>query len=168
MNIYLIGMMGCGKSSVGKLLSKYLKNTFYDLDGGIEKRFNLSIAEIFDQYGSEKFRSAERELLVESLSRSNQVIATGGGIILAPENREILGDNRVYFLNGSPELLYERATVLRDKRPLLKDMDLEEFIELFNVRDQLYNECASKKVNIDGKNIETVVEEIMNHEKFSF
>ena len=73
MNIYLIGMMGSGKTSVGQLLSKYLKSTFYDLDSGIEKRFNLTITEIFNEYGEDRFREAESSLLFETNNLENNV-----------------------------------------------------------------------------------------------
>ena len=75
-------MMGSGKTSVGQLLSKYLNNTFYDLDAGIEKRFNLSIKEIFKEYGEEKFREVESTMLIETKNLVNSVISTGGGIVI--------------------------------------------------------------------------------------
>ena len=87
--------MGSGKSSVGQLLSKYLNSTFYDLDRGIEKRFNLSITDIFQTYGEPKFREAESELLKETQKIENNIIATGGGILLEAQNREFLKDKRV-------------------------------------------------------------------------
>ena len=83
-------MMGSGKTSVGQLLSKYLNNTFYDLDAGIEKRFNLSIKEIFKEYGEEKFREVESEMLIETENLSNCVISTGGGIVINDKNRDCL------------------------------------------------------------------------------
>ena len=95
MNIYLIGMMGSGKTSVGQLLSKYLKSTFYDLDSGIEKRFNLTITEIFNEYGEDRFREAESSLLFETNNLENCVISTGGGIVINDTNRNFLRDHRV-------------------------------------------------------------------------
>jgi len=86
MNIFLTGMMGSGKSSVGQLLSKYLNSTFYDLDRGIEKRFNLSIKDIFQTYGESKFREVESELLIQTKKIENNIIATGGGILIHSEN----------------------------------------------------------------------------------
>lgn len=102
--------MGSGKSSVGQLLSKYLNSTFYDLDRGIEKRFNLTITDIFQTYGEPKFREAESELLKETQKIQNNIIATGGGILLEAQNREFLKDKRVCFLDGSVDELYRRAT----------------------------------------------------------
>ena len=125
MNIYLIGMMGSGKTSVGQLLSKYLKSTFYDLDSGIEKRFNLTITEIFNEYGEERFREAESSLLFETNNLENYVISTGGGIVINDTNRKFLRDNRVYYLNNSIEILYERAAKKRKQRPLIKELNTE-------------------------------------------
>ena len=98
MNIFLIGMMGSGKTSVGQLLSKYLNNTFYDLDAGIEKRFNLSIKEIFKEYGEEKFREVESTMLIETKNLVNSVISTGGGIVINDRNREFLKKIEFIFL----------------------------------------------------------------------
>ena len=102
-------MMGSGKTSVGQLLSKYLKSTFYDLDSGIEKRFNLTITEIFNEYGEDRFREAESSLLFETNNLENYVISTGGGIVINDTNRKFLRDHRVYYLNNSAEILYERG-----------------------------------------------------------
>ena len=168
MNIFLIGMMGSGKTSVGQLLSKYLNNTFYDLDAGIEKRFNLSIKEIFKEYGEEKFREVESTMLIETKNLVNSVISTGGGIVINDRNREFLKKNRVYFLNNSIEILFERATKKREQRPLLKDITLVEFVSIYENRMHLYQECANITLNAENKSINEIVEEISNHEKFSF
>ena len=168
MNIFLIGMMGSGKTSVGQLLSKYLNNTFYDLDAGIEKRFNLSIKEIFKEYGEEKFREVESTMLIETKNLVNSVISTGGGIVINDRNREFLKKNRVYFLNNSIEILFERATKKREQRPLLKDITLVEFVSIYESRMHLYQVCANITLNAENKSINEIVEEISNHEKFSF
>ena len=168
MNIFLIGMMGSGKTSVGQLLSKYLNNTFYDLDASIEKRFNLSIKEIFSEYGEEKFREAESTMLLETENLVNSVISTGGGIVIKDKNREFLKKNRVYFLNNSMEILFERATKKREQRPLLKDITLDKFTNIYQNRMNLYKECANITLNAENKSINKIVEEISNHEKFSF
>jgi len=168
MNIFLIGMMGSGKTSVGQLLSKYYNSTFYDLDAGIEKRFNLTIKEIFKEYGEEKFREVESIMLAETENVVNSVISTGGGIVISNTNREFLKKRRVYFLNNSVEILFERATKKREQRPLLKDITLYEFKSIYKNRMKLYQECASITINAENKSINETVEEISNHEKFSF
>ena len=161
-------MMGSGKTSVGQLLSKYLNNTFYDLDAGIEKRFNLSIKEIFKEYGEEKFREVESEMLIETENLANCVISTGGGIVINDKNREFLKKNRVYFLDNSIEILFERATKKREQRPLLKDITLDKFVSIYENRMSLYQECANITLNAENKSVNEIVEEISNHEKFSF
>ena len=161
-------MMGSGKTSVGQLLSKYLNSTFYDLDDGIEKRFNLSIREIFKEHGEEKFREVESTMLMETENLINSVISTGGGIVIKDKNREFLKKNRVYFLNNSIETLFERATKKREQRPLLKDITLDEFVSIYENRMNLYQECANITLNAENKSINEIVEEISNHEKFSF
>ena len=167
MNIFLIGMMGSGKSSVGQLISKYLNNTFYDLDRGIEKRFNLTIKDIFQEYGENKFREVESKLLADSVYLSKNVIATGGGIVLNPENLKLLKGQRVFFLDASIQILYERATKKRNQRPLLKDVSLMEFTEIYEQRKSLYNECATKVILTDDKSIEEVAKEIIGYEQFN-
>lgn len=161
-------MMGSGKTSVGQLLSKYYNSTFYDLDAGIEKRFNLTIKEIFKEYGEEKFREVESIMLAETENVVNSVISTGGGIVISNTNREFLKKKRVYFLNNSVEILFERATKKREQRPLLKDITLYEFKSIYKNRMKLYQECASITINAENKSINETVEEISNHEKFSF
>ena len=161
-------MMGSGKTSVGQLLSKYYNSTFYDLDAGIEKRFNLTIKEIFKEYGEEKFREVESIMLAETENVVNSVISTGGGIVISNTNREFLKKRRVYFLNNSVEILFERATKKREQRPLLKDITLYEFKSIYKNRMKLYQECASITINAENKSINETVEEISNHEKFSF
>ena len=161
-------MMGSGKTSVGQLLSKYLNTTFYDLDAGIEKRFNLTIKEIFKEYGEEKFREVESIMLADTENLVNSVISTGGGIVISNTNREFLKKKRVYFLNNSVEILFERATKKREQRPLLKDITLNEFSTIYDNRMNLYKECANITLNAENKSIYKIVEEISNHEKFSF
>ena len=95
MNIFLIGMMGSGKSSVGQSLSKYLNNTFYDLDKEIEKSFNLSIKDIFLEYGEDLFRKEEEKLLGELDKLSGLIVSTGGGIVISNVNRTILKKNKL-------------------------------------------------------------------------
>tara|TARA_Y100000992_G_scaffold247489_1_gene178983 strand:+ start:1879 stop:2364 length:486 start_codon:yes stop_codon:yes gene_type:complete len=161
-------MMGSGKTSVGQLLSKYLNTTFYDLDAGIEKRFNLTIKEIFNEYGEKKFREVESSMLQETNNLENCIISTGGGIVIDNSNREFLKEQRVYFLNNSIKILYKRATKKREQRPLLKDITLNEFSTIYDNRMNLYQECANITLNAENKSIYKIVEEISNHEKFSF
>ena len=130
-------MMGSGKTSVGLLLSKYFNTTFYDLDACIEKRFDLTINEIFNEYGEDGFRKVESSILQETNNFHDSIISTGGGVVITDSNREFLKDQRVYFLNNSSKRLYERATKKREQRPLLKDMTLNEFSTIYDNRMNL-------------------------------
>ena len=122
MNIFLVGPMGSGKSSLGKKLAKSLDKKFIDTDKEIEKKENKTINEIFENHGEKYFREKEKEFLKSIPNSLNMVIATGGGIVSGQENREKLKENRVIFLNASVERQSKR-TSRSDKRPLLKNVD---------------------------------------------
>ena len=165
MNIYLIGMMGSGKSSVGQSLSKYLNNTFYDLDKEIEKSFNLSIRDIFLEYGEDLFRKEEEKLLGELNKLSGLIVSTGGGIVISNMNRTILKKNKTYYLEANIEDMYERALRRENDRPILKGMNVTQFKDLYEKRRNLYIESATKIINVDKKSTEDLVIEIINNEK---
>ena len=165
MNIFLIGMMGSGKSSVGQSLSKYLNNTFYDLDKEIEKSFNLSIKDIFLEYGEDLFRKEEEKLLGELDKLSGLIVSTGGGIVISNINRTILKKNKTYFLEANIEDMYERALRRENDRPILKGMNVRQFKDLYEKRRNLYIESATKIINVDKKSTEDLTIEIVNNEK---
>tara|TARA_B100000287_G_C20390847_1_gene685538 strand:- start:271 stop:777 length:507 start_codon:yes stop_codon:yes gene_type:complete len=165
MNIFLIGMMGSGKSSVGHSLSKHLSNTFYDLDKEVEKSFNLSIKDIFTEYGEDLFRKEENKLLKELDMTSGLIVSTGGGIVLLEENRTILKKHKTYFLEADIEDMYERAIKRENDRPLLKGMDITQFKDLYWKRRDLYLKSATTTINVEKKSIEDLVTEITNNEK---
>ena len=165
MNIFLIGMMGSGKSSVGQSLSKYLNNTFYDLDKEIEKSFNLSIRDIFLEYGEDLFRKEEEKLLGELNKLSGLIVSTGGGIVISNMNRTILKKNKTYFLEANIEDMYERALRRENDRPILKGMNVRQFKDLYEKRRNLYIESATKIINVDKKSTEDLAIEIVNNEK---
>ena len=165
MNIFLIGMMGSGKSSVGQSLSKYLNNTFYDLDKEIEKSFNLSIKDIFLEYGEDLFRKEEEKLLGELDKLSGLIVSTGGGIVISNINRTILKKNKTYFLEANIEDMYERALRRENDRPILKGMNVRQFKDLYEKSRNLYIESATKIINVDKKSTEDLAIEIVNNEK---
>ena len=158
-------MMGSGKSSVGHSLSKHLTNTFYDLDKEVEKRFNLSIRDIFIEYGEDLFRKEENKLLKELEISSDLIVSTGGGIVLSEENRTILKKNKTYFLEANIEDMYERAIKRENDRPLLKGMDITQFKDLYMERRNLYIESATTTINVEKKSIEDLTIEIIENEK---
>ncbi len=149
MNIFLVGPMGSGKSSLGKKLAKSLDKKFIDTDKEIEKRENKTINEIFENNGEKYFREKEKEFLINIPNNLNIIIATGGGIITNQENRKKLKENKVIFLNASIERQSKR-TSKSDKRPLLKNVNrLKKLRELYDQRLELYREVSNIEVNVD-------------------
>ena len=149
MNIFLVGPMGSGKSSLGKKLAKSLGKKFVDSDKEIEKNERKTISEIFENSGESYFREKEREFLINIPNSLNMVIATGGGIVIDQENRKKLKENKVIFLNASVERQRKR-TSRSDKRPLLKNVDrLKKLKELYDQRLELYKEVSNFEINVD-------------------
>src|SRR3954447_20752758 len=102
-NIFLVGLMGAGKTSVGRLLARRLGKTFYDCDHEIERATGVRIPVIFEIEGETGFRAREARMVAELAQRSGIVLATGGGAVLAPENRRALAENgTVVYLRASP------------------------------------------------------------------
>ena len=143
-HIFLVGPMGAGKSTIGKHLAAFLNRPFFDMDNEIVARTGADIQWIFDMEGEEGFRARETRVLLELIGNdSSSVIATGGGIILRPENRAALKENgQVIYLSATKEQLYERTR--KDKnRPLLQVDNRREVIDqLVEKRDPLYREIA--------------------------
>ncbi|MDP3031668.1 MAG: shikimate kinase [Rhodocyclaceae bacterium] len=142
-SIYLVGMMGAGKTTVGKRLAKAIGWQFVDLDQYIENATGVSVTTIFEIEGEAGFRQREAQALKQLATAGKMVIATGGGVVLDPINRARLGASGiVVYLRASPELLYERTR--HDKsRPLLQVADpLARIAGLVEKRDPLYREVA--------------------------
>ena len=146
-NIYLVGLMGAGKTTVGRQLAKRLGRPFYDSDHEIVERTGVPIPTIFEIEGEEGFRRREAQAIAELTAESDIVLATGGGVVLDPENRARLHDTGwVVYLNLPPALLFERTRHDRN-RPLLRVPDpLKKLEELHRQRDPLYREAAHTTV----------------------
>ena len=142
-NIFLVGLMGAGKTTVGRILAKRYDKVFHDSDLEIEARCGVKIPVIFEIEGEAGFRKREEATIAELTTLSNVVIATGGGAVLSAHSREILqARGAVVYLRGSPEHLYERTRHDRN-RPLLQTADpLARLRELYQQRDPLYTEVA--------------------------
>ena len=148
-NIFLVGPMGSGKSSVGKALAEILCRNFLDVDAEIESQTGANIGWIFDMDGEQGFRDRESKIFSMLISENtNAVIATGGGIVLREENRRLLLDNGlVIYLCASSQQLYQRTRKDR-KRPLLQVADRKsEIKKLLEERDPLYRQVADIVVN---------------------
>lgn len=141
--IFLVGMMGAGKTTIGRALARVVGREFLDLDHEIEARCGVRVAHIFDIEGEEGFRRRERAVLEDCSARPDIILATGGGAVLAAENRKRLTSRGVVvYLKATPEELFRR--VARDRsRPLLQTPDPEARIrELVAARGPLYEEVA--------------------------
>ena len=161
MNIYLIGMMGSGKSTVGKPLSEKMHKPFIDLDSEIEKGTGKNISEIFDIDGEEQFRKMETKQLKQY---SESIVACGGGIVLKDENREFINENGIAILLLATMGELTQRLSNSGNRPLLADDNTEEALtKLWMERQIDYLETANFTIETDGKNLEELTEEILLH-----
>ena len=161
MNIYLIGMMGSGKSTVGKTLSEKIQKSFIDLDSEIEKAAGKSISEIFDIDGEEQFRKMETKQLKQY---SESIVACGGGIVLKDENREFINENGIAILLLATMGELTQRLSNSGNRPLLADDNTEEALtKLWMERQIDYLETANFTIETDGKNPDELTEEILLH-----
>lgn len=143
-NIYFVGLMGAGKTTIARQLAKRFRREFVDTDHEIERRTGVRVPVIFEIEGEHGFRDRESRLLAELAEQQGKVIATGGGIVIRESNRNLLRQSGlVVYLSADPELLYERTR--RDgNRPLLKvDDPLQRLRQLHAERDPLYREVAT-------------------------
>ena len=160
-SIYLVGPMGAGKSTIGRLLSTELGLEFFDSDKVIEERCGANIPWIFDMEGEEGFREREQQVIDELTQRSNIVLATGGGAVMRELNRNHLASRgTVVYLCTAVKQQLERTA--KDKnRPLLQTDNPEEVLQkLFSIRDPLYREIADIIIKTDNNSPKSVVQEI--------
>ena len=160
-NIILIGPMGSGKTSTGRMLAKEMGYVFKDTDEEVTKRTGVSIAYIFDVEGEEGFRKRECLVLKECLNDNNTVLSTGGGIVLSKENRDLLQDRgTVVYLQTSIRSQVKR-TASTNNRPLLQNKDPKETLEkLMLTRAPLYEEIADITIMTDNKSLQEMSKEI--------
>lgn len=163
MKIFLIGPMGSGKSTIGKVLSERLEYDFYDTDKLVEKVVGKKIKEIFEQNGEQYFRLKESEELDKTRKLKNAVIATGGGIIENEKNRLFLKEEKkVIFLDSSIERQYDR-TKESQKRPLLNNGDSMKILKnLYQKRLSFYQEVSKLKISMDNLTEGKVFEKILD------
>lgn len=160
--VFLIGPMGAGKSTIGKQLAMALGLPFVDTDYVIEDRCGADIPWIFDVEGEQGFRDRESKVLEDICQQGSAVVATGGGIVMRPENRKLIIDSgSVVYLRATVEQQLKRTS--SDKtRPLLNADDPQHVItELMSVRDPLYKEMASCIYESDSKSPKAAAHEIM-------
>ena len=160
-NVFLVGPMGVGKTTIGKVLAEYLLLEFFDSDREIETSTGADIPWIFDVEGESGFRLREVKMIDQLTLKSDIVLATGGGAVLAKENREnLINRGTVVYLRASIDQQVERTN--RDKnRPLLQTDDPEQRIrELMELRDPLYQEVADIVIDTNKRNPRSISHEI--------
>ncbi|QWD85398.1 shikimate kinase [Polynucleobacter asymbioticus] len=157
-NIFLIGLMGAGKSTVGKLLAKKLGRRFLDADHVIEDRCGVKIPVIFEMEGEDGFRKREAQAIKDITAEPDVILATGGGAVLLPENRQFLSERgTVIYLHANPMELWHR-TKGGEGRPLLKNGDAKKILEnLYAIRDPLYREIADYVIETGKPSVNQLV-----------
>ena len=162
MKIFLVGPMGSGKSKIGKLLSSKLNLNLIDIDREIEAKFEKTIVDIFAMEGEESFRKKEISFLTEINQIDEAVVSTGGGIIEASVNRDLLKKEKyVVFLNASVESQFQ-ATKDKTKRPLLNNENPRQVLEsLYERRLELYKSVSNLELSPDLLSNEDIVKEII-------
>ena len=161
--IALIGMPGCGKSTVARAVARRLHLLSVDTDQAIEQRLGRTIRSYFDEHGEAAFRDVEEAVIDElTADGSSLVLATGGGAVLRPVNRQRLRERgTVIYLRASPEQLSKRLQH-DTKRPLLQVADpLKRLRELYSERDPLYRECAHFVIDTRGTSLSALVSRIL-------
>jgi shikimate kinase len=161
-NIFLVGMMGAGKTTVGRLLARRLKRMFYDSDHEVERRCGVKIPVIFDIEGEAGFRGREAGVLEELTACDGVVLATGGGAVLREDNRRRLrARGTVVYLHARPADLQHRVRHDRN-RPLLAGADpLGRLEELYAVRDPLYREVADLVVETGRQSAQALARDLL-------
>lgn len=162
MNIILCGMMGVGKTSVGIKISELTGRRWFDTDVVITDRHGR-ISDIFEFYGEAHFRALETDIVRELSGKDDLVISTGGGLVLKPENSEMLKNGgKIFFLRASIETLLSRVRA-DDTRPLLRESSKtsERLVELLRERTPVYEHVADYIVDTDGKTVEEVAQEVV-------
>ncbi|SRR5579871_49288 len=161
-SIFLVGPMGSGKSAVGRALARLCHRKFYDSDAEIERRTGVDINFIFEKEGEPGFRAREREVIEDLTRLPGIVLATGGGAVLLPENRQALTERgTAVYLEASVEQQVERTRHGRH-RPLLHATDpAVRLAELMGIREPLYRQTAAIVVATDRRKVQTVAEQIV-------
>jgi shikimate kinase len=163
-NIYLVGLMGSGKTTIGRSLAKRLAVDFVDSDKEIEARTGVSIPTIFEIEGEDGFRKREAQVIADIAAAGGKIVATGGGVVLRAENRANLkASGFTVYLNVPPQTLWERTRHDRN-RPLLRVADpLLKLQELHEQRDGFYREVADLVIDGGRSNAQTILQ-LLIHE----
>ena len=161
-NMFLIGFMGAGKSTIAKLLSEKLDMPLIEMDERIVEEQGMPITEIFEKYGEPHFRDIETRL-VETIGKGNgAIVSCGGGVVVRPENVRMMKESgKIVFLTATPETIFERVRYGKDRPILNGNMNVEYIKGLMEKRRDAYESAADFFVATDDKTQETICEEII-------
>ena len=160
-NLTLTGMMGVGKSTIGKIVSKTLLMEFVDIDNLIEKKLNSSVKKIFETKGEVFFRKLEEKITLEEVEKKNKIISLGGGAFMNNKIREyVLKNSKSFWLNYSTDLLSKRLLNSK-KRPLLKNKNIKLTLEkIYSERKSTYS-LANYRIDCNNLTTELIVSKIV-------
>ncbi len=161
-NIYLIGFMGAGKSTVAKELVKCLDATLVEMDQRIEQEQGMAITEIFERYGESRFRDLETALVHALAGEEQRVVSCGGGSVLREENTAAMKESGyIVLLSATPETIYERVKNSTNRPILNGHMSVEYIRELMEKRRARYESVADVTIQTDGKTVREICQEIL-------
>ena len=154
--IILVGMMGTGKTVIGKMLAKSLNRIFFDIDENIEKHYHMTIYDIFQRYGENKFREIEHEEIKKIDVKSNYIIATGGGAFTFERNYNILNQiGLTVWLNATQKTIVSRLKKNINNRPLLKNVEIDKYVSnMLLKRNPLYSKAHLSLISKNESKIE--------------
>ena len=161
-NIFLIGFMGAGKSSIAKELSKKLQMNIVEMDQRIVQEQGMSINEIFEKYGEDHFRDIESQLILDLGNTEPVIVSCGVGVVIRQENSQYMKKSgKVVFLTAKPETIFERVRYSKERPILNGNMNVEFIADLMAKRLPLYEAAADVMIHTDGKTVAQIAEEII-------
>jgi shikimate kinase len=160
-NIFLIGFMGAGKSTIARELQKLTGGKLVEMDARIVEEQGMSINDIFAQFGEEHFRELESSLILTIGDEGNTIVSCGGGVVVRPQNIEYMHKSgKIVYLKTSPETIYERVRYSTERPILNGNMNVEYIASLMEKRRPLYEGAADITIVTDGKDREAIAREI--------
>lgn len=161
-NIFLIGFMGAGKSTIARTLVRELNCPLVEMDERIVQEQGMSINDIFDKYGEDYFRDIESQLILDLGKQEASVISCGGGVVVRPQNTQYMKQSgRIVFLRATPETVYERVKNSNDRPILNGHMNVEYIAQLMEKRRSLYEAAADITIATDDRTREEICQEIL-------